>query len=237
MGEGAPICGAKRTRYRLARETYRAVSARWHGPGPVGKCWRSAAAVASVIAAPLLLTACGGASHHPTTTAAVLSAARSAADGTSSTTTSHTGSPGHRAAHPGVLARKRTSTHFVPATAKQRVLLAASSACAFARIGAPPAPIQSAKPDSWRRYAAAAHRFALRIASSLQKVPSAHRLLEVQRLIGDYRHLAQVYASGGSTASLAKAIAVAEQRAGAHALAGRVPTCAPSPRPATEAKR
>ena len=236
MRGGARICGAKRTPYRLARETQRAASARWHAPGPVGKCWRPAPVVATAIAASVLLTACGGASHQATTTAAVLSAATSAADGTTTTPTTHTASLGHRAAHSGLRARNRASRHFVPATGKQRVLLAASSACSFARIGAPVAPTQSANPDSWRRYLAAAHAFALRTAASLQKVPSVRRIPEVRRLIADYSHLAQVYASGRSTASLAGTIAVSEQRAGADALAGRVPTCAPSPSPASETK-
>ena len=183
-----------------------------------------------VVTGSLVATGCGGTteqSSRPSTTT-VLSAATSAAGRT--TTTTHRQSPRHRRAHnPSRSPHGHGARPFIPPTRTQRVLLAVSSACAFARIGAPVAPVRSAKPESWRRYAAAAHAFALRTSSALRKVPTRRvRLPELHRLISAYNDLAQVYASDGADASASRTIASSEQRTAAVALAARLPACAPA---------
>jgi len=142
-------------------------------------------------------------------------------------------------AHSDAHGNASLARHFAPATGKRRVLLAASSGCAFAHIGAPAAPLHSAKPDAWRRYAAAARPFALRTAASLQKVPAGRlQIPELQRLVADFNHLAQVYASDGSNRHLVQIIAASEQRTAADALVARVPACAPpTSLPASTTKR
>jgi hypothetical protein len=123
-------------------------------------------------------------------------------------------------------------------TGKRPVLFAASSACAFARVGAPAAPLKSAEADAWRRYTAAARPVAMRTAAALQKVAAGRFWVpELRRLIADYNHLGQMYASSGPAASLARTIALSEEQTAADALAARVSACAPAPpRPSTRTK-
>lgn len=182
---------------------------------------------AVVIALSVLATGCGSASHHPSGKTTVPPAAPSSVDRTTSTGRA---SRVHPLTHARHVANRRAATRFVRATGKRRVLLAASSACAFARIGAPAAPPQSAGTDSWRRYAAAARSFALGTAASLEKVPSGRlRVSGLQRLSADYLRLARVYARGGSIASVARTIVASEERTAVDALAARLPACAPAP--------
>lgn len=198
-------------------------------------CRPAAATVALVIAVSMLATGCGGASHHSSHTTTVLSAATSGV----ARKTTHRGSPSRPSDHTSApRSRKHPAVRFSRATGKRRVLLAASSACAFSRLGAPAAPLQSAKLDSWRHYEAAARPFALRTAVALRDVPSGRfQLPELQRVFADYNHLAHVYATGGSAASLARMIASSEQQTAADALAARVPACAPlAPRGASVTK-
>ena len=188
--------------------------------------------VGLLVAAAVATTGCGAASPHPSDTATTGNRATETRPSTSSIG-AHRPSVVHRPARLAVPSGGGVSRHFVRATGERRVLLSLSSACAFARHGAPAAPLLSARTAVWRHYAGVARPFALRTVASLGRIPSgSHRLPALQRLITDYGRLAQLYASG-DLASFARSVALSEQQTAADALAARVPVCAPfAPTPA-----